>query len=153
MLLLDADRRPTSAALLGLGMLVALSFVIAFVLGTQAPRASGGTPPRTARAAIGTTGAGPATTPLRLDPVPVLPDLRKKPLRTRSQRPAEAAAPSPAPTTEPVTTPTPAVPTPAVPTPAAPQPAQPPVAPARPAPAAKPKPSSTPAREKFDSSG
>jgi hypothetical protein len=42
-LVLDADRRPTSAALLGLGTLVVLAFVVAFVLGTQAPRASGGT--------------------------------------------------------------------------------------------------------------
>lgn len=143
-LLLDADRRPTSAALLGLGTLVVLAFVVAFVLGTQAPRASGGTAPRTAAAApTGATGAGPAMASLRLDPVPALPDLRKGPARTRSPRPAQAAAPPPAPTAEPITTPTPA----------APQLVQPPVAPSRPAPAAKPKPASSPAGEKFDSSG
>ena len=143
-LILDADRRPTSAALLGLGTVVVLAFVVAFVLGTQAPRANGGTALQTAAAAAtGTTGSGPATTSLRLDPVPALPDLRKGSARTRSPQPAQAAAPAPAPSTEPATTPTPA----------APQPVQTPVTPSRPAPVAEPKPSPGPAVEKFDSSG
>jgi hypothetical protein len=148
-LILDAERRPTSAALVGLGMLVVVAFVLAFVLGSQAPRASGGAAPRPAAAATtATTGAGPALTPLRLDPVPPLPDLGEAAGRTRSTRPARAAAsplPVPAATAEPTPTPTP--------TPAAPEAVQLPDVPTRPAPTATPKPSPTPTEEPFDSSG
>jgi outer membrane biosynthesis protein TonB len=141
-LVFDAELRPTRAALLGLGVLVVLAFVVAFVLSTQAPGASGRTAKRTpAAAATGTAGAGPAMTSLRLDPVRTLPDLQRS-TQTRSPQPAEIAAPSSTPTTEPTTTPTPAaerpVQSPATPTPAA---------------KPKPKPSPSPAGEQFDSSG
>ena len=143
--LLDVDRRPTGAAILGLGALVVLAFVVAFVLGTRAPSATRHAAPRTVQA--------PITTSLRLDPVPALPDLRSPAPRIRSARPARAAAGTPRPT--PVVTRT--APSPR-PTPAAPRPVQQPVTPSRPAPVAKrpapvAKPKPNPAGQGFDSSG
>jgi hypothetical protein len=137
-LLLDAHRRPTPAALLGLGALVVLAFVAAFVLGTKAPPATRGTAPRTVHAA-------PLMTSLRLDPVPALPDLRPGPAPIRSAPPTQAATAPPTASTAATIPPTTA------PTPVAPQPVQPPVSPSPPPPVAKPKPS--PGGQEFDSSG
>jgi hypothetical protein len=145
-LLLDAGRRPTSAALLGLGMLVLLAFVVAFVLGTSAQ-------PAAVRPPAPATAAGSAMTSLRLDPVPALPDLRGGPAAA-TPAPAQPAAPPAATTAAPTaTTVTPTTVTPTIPTPAATQPVQPPVTPSRPAPTPKPKPRPSPAGQPFDSSG
>jgi hypothetical protein len=143
-LLLDADRSQASAGLLSVSLVVLLVFVVAFVAGTQSPRATvDPVLPSTSGVAPPSTAAGSVMTSLRLDPEPALPDLRKAkaPAGTKSPPPARAAAPPAAPATAPTTNPTPAAPQPVAPT----------VTPSRPVPAAKAKPS--PSGKPFDSSG
>jgi hypothetical protein len=147
-LLLGVDRRPTSAALWCVVVLVMLAFGVAFTLGTRAPQGTvgkaQGAPPARAPA------AGSAMTSLRLDPVPALPSLRNEGAGRISPPPAKTAAAPPAPAAAPPTSPASPAPRP-VRTPAAVQPVQPQVTPSQPAPARKPQPS--PGGTPFDSSG
>jgi DNA polymerase III subunit gamma/tau len=143
---LPGQRRPPAirGAVLWLGAIAMVVFVVAFAAGTDAPRAGQGP---ISRGVARTTGTSPAPAP-RLEPVPALPELRGTGTAAR----ARVAAPTPVPAA--VTTPP--APAATVPPPTAttePQPVQRPPARRQAPPAASPPPSPAPAGETFDSSG
>jgi hypothetical protein len=140
------ERRPPAAsgAVLGLGAIAMVVFVLAFAAGTEAPRAHKGP---VSQGVAGATGKIPAAAP-RLEPVPALPELRGTGTvpRARVAAPVRVPAIVTTPPARAATVPPPATTT--APPPVQRSPAPRPVPPAR-----NPPPRPAPAPETFDSSG